>query len=229
MLLYNPSGSESRKTKEEGWVPGRSYTRQTRRQWDSPRNYRTAAKSLQRARFALVAGLWQLVGPAGVPAWQAAVAGYKANAPAGVKMPDSAFTLFMYVNLNRMSSGSAIVFTPPTPIAVPSFTIGAIGLTGGHYGINYVVHINQDQPDWSLQISISYVTSIGITPTREAVNALSKDQPLSDGIQFIDWPTDSPFGVNIAGMARIFFAQAANKNTGQLTSSILRSTIINNP
>lgn len=224
MLIYDPSGTDNRKTKDQGWVPGRSIQRPTRRRWDSPRNYRTAAKSAQRARFAVIASMWALVTPSGIIAWQDAIAGYQSEAPAGVKMPATAFTLFMYVNLNRMGLGSAIVFMPPTPVAVEVLQCSDFALQSSPRLMVFQVD-NQSYPSgWITKVAISLNASPGTRATPQEVSLVSNVQPLVQGNHFISWLDLDQFGNNVPGQIRNVLVVGIHNVTGQMTNTVLAST-----
>lgn len=225
MLISDPDGTNNRKTKEEGWVPGRSIRRPTRRAWSRPKVVTSGLHSSQKQIFGLIASMWALVDPAGIAAWQAAVPSFTDKAPPGVKVPSSAFQLYMYVNLCKQYLGSPVVLLPPTAIDVPLVGITDFGIISEtDYRLEFTPSFVP--AGWSLVIRCSPTLSPGVSYSVNSLYILQVVPPGSVSPLFGSFLGNAAVGPAQAGGKKIISAMLANSSTGQLSNVVTAADVL---
>lgn len=225
MLKYDPDNIDNQKKKREGWVPGRSIQRPTRRKWEAPHNLRSQSKVSNRQRFGIIAFLWAMVDNPGIAAWQEAVPLYAAKAAPDQKMPTHAFGLYMYVNMTLLLSGSPVVFSPPTPEDIVLPEIENLRLNGINT-LKFTLLSQAPNQNWRYRVQISKNVSPGVKPTMEGVQVVSFNRLVIPGDTTVSWNPLPFFMENTQGRIRSVAVTTYNVVTGQLSAPLLASAAL---
>lgn len=223
-IVLKQSGENLPKRALRGWAPSRQNTAPSWNKRQHPVDRLVQLQSVERSRFAIISFMWATVTQSQRAQWGAAVADYKSFASNPAKMPSNAYTLFMYVNLNRFNSGSSIVTSPPTPVTIPSFTLSDFSVQPNQ-SLSITFESAGISSDWNLSLSIQPQVSAGnMRPSKHWYRIyLQTALPIEDIV--LSGEEYFPFGNVANGLKTFLMGMIINRQTGQQSDPVTPSAI----